>query len=88
MGVSFFFQRRRVIAFSRKVIILELGLHAAFFIMHYGKEEGIGDKRYLLPQFEGKTWAKDLHKEVEELSGSYQEFRGWEKKNIMESTLI
>lgn len=61
------------------LFIVEIGLNAAFFIMHYGEETDVEDKRYLLPQFEGKPWARDMYKEVEELSGGYREFRGWAK---------
>lgn len=62
------------------LLVIELGLHIANFILHDGESKELKDKRYLLSPYEGKEWAKDLFIETEELSGEYKEFRGWGKK--------
>jgi len=62
------------------IFAVEIGLHLTYFIIHKGEKEEITDKRYLLPQYEGKEWVKPLYKEMEELKGEYKEYRGWGKK--------
>ncbi len=62
------------------IVVVEVGLQLVYFISHRGEEDEISDKRYLLPQYNGKEWAKPLYEEMSKLSGEYKEYREWGKK--------
>jgi hypothetical protein len=84
--------RRNVLSLKRFVhalimmvimlLVIEAGLHFAYFIMHFGKQPEAEDTRYLTKPYEGKAWARELFKEYEEISGEYKEYRGWGKKEF------
>lgn len=63
------------------LIVIEIGLQIANFVVHYGEAEEIGGETlYLLSPFEGKEWAKQLFREQDEVPGETKEYRGWGKK--------
>jgi hypothetical protein len=64
------------------IVSVEAGLQLTYFISHKGAKEEITDKRYLLPQYKGKEWARPLYEEMSKVSGEYKEYRGWGKKEF------
>lgn len=64
------------------ILLTETGLQGVHFVLQLGKQEELSDKRYLLPVYKDKIWAKDIYRELDALSGDYKEYRGWGKKEF------
>lgn len=62
------------------LLITEIGLQIVHLVIHYGEKKEFIDERFALPHYKDKEWAKELDKELSELSGDYKEYRGWGKK--------
>lgn len=64
------------------LLIVELGLHVTDYVIHFGKEKELDDKKYLLSPYKGKEWAKALYEEYDQMTGDHKEFREWGKNEF------